>query len=101
MIVYKGVNFYPSQIETLLLPHPGVAADYQIVLDHDPHGNETIEIIVETEVELPADRQARIRRELYDYIGLSISPQFVKVGTILRQPGKAMRVVDKRPGALK
>jgi phenylacetate-CoA ligase len=96
MIIFKGINFYPSQIEALLLRQEGVAADYQIVLDRDERGNETIEIIVETAATLSSEHQARIKRELYDYIGLSVTPQFVKVGELPRPPGKAVRVVDKR-----
>lgn len=96
MIIYKGLNFYPSQVEALLLRHDGVAADYQIVLDRDERGNETLEIVVETATPLSSEQQARIQRELYDYIGLSVTPQFVKVGELPRPPGKAVRVIDKR-----
>lgn len=96
MIVYKGLNFYPSQIETLLLRHDGVAADYQIVLGRDERGNETMEILVETAVPLSPEQQARIRRELYDYAGLSVAPQFIRAGELPRAPGKAIRVIDKR-----
>ncbi|MBI4786700.1 MAG: phenylacetate--CoA ligase [Chloroflexi bacterium] len=96
MIVYKGLNFYPSQIETLLLRQDGIAADYQIVLGCDERGNETMDIVVETAAPLAAEAQARIRRELFDYVGLSVAPQFVKQGELPRPPGKAVRVVDKR-----
>ena len=96
MIIFKGVNFYPSQIETLLLKHDGVAADYQIVLAHDTRGNETMEIVVEISAPLSPDQVARIQRELYDYVGLTIEPQFVQVGELPRAPGKAVRVIDKR-----
>lgn len=96
MIVYKGLNFYPSQVETLLLRQQGVAADYQILLDRDDRGNETMEIIVETAEPLSEEQQARIRRELYDYAGLSVVPQFVMAGSLPRAPGKAVRVIDKR-----
>lgn len=96
MIIYKGVNFYPSQIETLLLRNDGVAADYQIILAHDPRGNETMEIVVEVSAPLSSEQQARIKRELYDYVGLTVEPQFVKVGELPRAPGKAVRVIDKR-----
>lgn len=96
MIVYKGLNFYPSQVETLLLRHQGVAADYQIILDRDEHGNETLEIVVEMAEPLSQEQQARIRRELSDYAGLSVVPQFVEAGTLPRAPGKAIRVIDKR-----
>lgn len=96
MIVYKGLNFYPSQVETLLLRHDGVAADYQIILGRDERGNETMEILVETAVPLSPEQQARIRRELYDFAGLSVAPQFVRAGELPRAPGKAIRVIDKR-----
>lgn len=96
MIIYKGLNFYPLQIETLLLRQDGVAADYQIVLDHDARGNETLELVVETQQPLAEEQQLRIQRELHDYIGLSVSPRYVKAGELPRPPGKAVRVVDQR-----
>lgn len=96
MIVYKGLNFYPSQIETLLLRHDGIAADYQIILGRDERGNETIAVVVETSTTLSSEQQARIQRELYDYIGLTVKPQFVKIGELPRPPGKAVRVIDQR-----
>ena len=96
MVIYKGVNFYPSQIETVLLKHDGVAADYQIILAHDEHGNETMEILVEISAPLSSTQLARIKRELQDFVGLSVEPQFVKVGELPRAPGKAVRVIDKR-----
>ena len=96
MIIYKGVNFYPSQIETILLRQDGVAADYQIILAHDPRGNETMELVVEISAPLSSELIARVKRELYDYVGLTLEPQFVKQGELPRAPGKAVRVIDKR-----
>ncbi|MBI3913888.1 MAG: phenylacetate--CoA ligase [Chloroflexi bacterium] len=96
MIIYKGVNFYPLQIEALFLRQDGIAADYQIVLDHDARGNETLELVVETQQSLAEEQQARIQRELRDYIGLSVTPRYVQAGELPRPPGKAVRVVDRR-----
>jgi phenylacetate-CoA ligase len=96
MIIFKGLNFYPSQIETILLRQDGVAADYQIVLDYDQRGNETLEIVLETNVELSSEQRARIQRELYDFVGLTVEPRLVKAGDLPRPPGKAVRVIDKR-----
>lgn len=96
MIIYKGVNFYPSQIETIVLRQDGVAADYQIILAHDAHGNETMELVVELSAPVSAELAARIQRELYDYVGLTLEPQFVKMGELPRAPGKAVRVIDRR-----
>jgi len=98
MIIFKGLNFYPSQIETILLRQDGIAADYQITLDYDQRGNETIEIILETNAEISSEQCARIQRELYDFVGLTVDPRLVKAGELPRLPGKAVRVVDKRHG---
>src|SRR5947208_2186645 len=48
MVIYKGVNFYPRQVETLLLRQPGLAHEYQIVLEADS-GGERMTIVAETE----------------------------------------------------
>jgi len=62
-VIYKGINFYPRQIETALLKHPGVSHEYQVVLDSDG-GGERMTIHVETEPGCDPAVAARIR-ELY------------------------------------
>src|SRR6185295_1656435 len=48
MVIYKGINFYPRQIETTLLRHAGVSHEYQVVLDSDG-GGDRMTIVAETE----------------------------------------------------
>ncbi|RIK14921.1 MAG: phenylacetate--CoA ligase [Chloroflexi bacterium] len=71
MIIFKGVNFYPTQIEQVLLRHDGVGHDYHITLAYDIHGNETLELVVEQKKFLGEAERARIQRELLDLVGRS------------------------------
>ena len=96
MVIYKGVNFYPRQIETALLRQPGVSHEYQIVLDSEG-GGERMTIDVETEPGCDPAIAARIRRELGDMLALSPEVRLRAHGEIERPQGKAVRVVDRRP----
>jgi len=96
MVIYKGINFYPRQIETTLLKHAGVSHEYQVVLESDG-GGERMTIHVETEPGCDPTIAARIRRELQDSLALSPEVRLCAHGAIERSQGKAVRVVDRRP----
>jgi phenylacetate-CoA ligase len=98
MVIFKGVNFYPRQLETLLLRHAGLGHEYQIVLDADG-GGERLTIVAEAEPGCDPSVGARIKRELHDLLSLSPEIRLCPPGTIERPPGKAVRVVDRRPRA--
>ena len=96
MIIFKGVNFYPGQVERLVLRHAGVGPEYQVILDTDG-GGERMTVVVESEPDCDPSVAARIRRELHDALALSPDVALCAPGTIERPPGKAVRVVDRRP----
>jgi len=96
MVIFKGVNFYPLQVEMLLLRQAGVGHEYQIVLDADG-GGERMTIVAETEPGCDPAVGPRIKRELHDLLSLSPEIRLCPAGTIERPPGKAIRVVDRRP----
>ena len=96
MVIYKGVNFYPRQVERLVLRHAGVGPEYQVVLDTDG-GGERMTLIVESEPRCDPGVAARIRRDLHDALALSPDVTLCAPGTIERPQGKAVRVVDRRP----
>jgi phenylacetate-CoA ligase len=96
MVIYKGVNFYPRQVEALLLRHAGVGCEYQIVLDADG-GGERMTVVVEAEEGCDAAVAPRIKRELHDLLALSPEIALRPLGAIERPQGKAVRVVDRRP----
>jgi phenylacetate-coenzyme A ligase PaaK-like adenylate-forming protein len=98
MVIYKGVNFYPRQVETLLLRTAGLGPEYQIVLDSDG-GGERMTIVAETEPGCDAAVTARVRRQLHDLLSLSPEIRLCAAGTIERAPGKSVRVVDRRARA--
>ena len=95
MVIYKGVNFYPRQVEMLLLAHAGVSHDYQIVLDAEG-GGERMTLIVETEPGCDPGVATRIKRELHDALALGPEVRLCPAGTLERPQGKAVRVVDRR-----
>jgi len=95
MVIYKGVNFYPRQVETVLLRQPGVAHEYQIVLDSHG-GGERLTVVAETEPGCDPATAARIKRALHDLLALSPEVRLVAAGTLERAPGKSVRVVDRR-----
>jgi phenylacetate-coenzyme A ligase PaaK-like adenylate-forming protein len=96
MVIYKGINFYPRQIEMTLLRHAGVSHEYQVVIDTDG-GGERMTIHVETDPGCDPSVAARIRRELQDALALSPDVRLCAIGAIERAQGKAVRVVDRRP----
>ena len=101
MMVVKGVNVWPSQIESVLL-NQGYQANYQIVVDRVGH-NDTIEVQVELTPEMAADAsvtvaswEKKIVHGLKSMLGILVDVKVVEPKTITRSEGKAVRVVDKR-----
>lgn len=95
MLKVKGVNFYPKQIESVLMRHQDVAFDYQIVLTREA-GADHFRLVVETERPDDPHLSSRIAADVHDLLGLTPDVELVPVGTIERRPGKAVRVVDRR-----
>ena len=97
MVILKGVNFYPRQIEQILLRQPGLDHEYQILLE-TAAGGERLVLAVEAEPGFDAAAEARMKRELHDFLGLTPEIRRLGIGEIPRPQGKAVRVVDSRAG---
>ena len=95
MVICKGVNFYPQQVERLVLRHAGVGPEYQVVLEAET-GGDRITVLVEADAACDAAIAARIRRDLHEALALSPDVRLCAPGTIERPQGKAVRVVDRR-----
>ncbi len=101
MLIIKGVNVFPSQIETVLLNN-GYAANYQIIVDRVNHGD-TIEVQVEMTPEMFSDsmneisaREKELVNALKAMLGIYAKVTLVAPKTITRSEGKAVRIIDKR-----
>ena len=101
MLIIRGVNVFPSQIETVLMQQ-GYSANYQIIVDR-VNNTDTFEIMVEMNPELFSDSLARItkaEKKLVDalkaMLGISAKVKLVAPKSITRSEGKAVRVIDKR-----
>ncbi|HGE70583.1 TPA: phenylacetate--CoA ligase family protein, partial [Candidatus Poribacteria bacterium] len=100
MLIVKGVNMFPIQIETVLMKFPEIGRNYQIILETKEHMDE---LVVEVEVLSPADDmrvyerlRGRIAEAIRDEVLVSPRVNLVQPGTIKRAEGKAVRVIDRR-----
>jgi phenylacetate-CoA ligase len=106
MLIIRGVNVFPSQIEYVIMGFPELAAQYQIVLDR-PGALDVFTIKAElteqtsksTQKELDA-LKLRIRQKVNNITGISPIIELVKPGEIPRSVGKAKRVLDLRSGKI-
>ena len=101
MLIIRGVNVFPSQIETVLLNH-GYPANYQIIVDR-VKSTDSLDVQVEMTAEMFTDNVGEIERrqkELVDglrsMLGLAAKVTLVAPKSIVRSEGKAVRVIDKR-----
>lgn len=103
MLVVKGVNVFPSQIESVLLDVEGVEPHYLIVADRE-HGfkSDVLEIWVEVSENVFSDEmskmeelEARLRAEMDSVLAISAKIKLVEPRTLARTEGKAKRVVDR------
>ena len=99
MVIFKGVNFYPSQVEQILLRQPGLDHEYQIVLERDAARGDRLTLCVEAGPGFDPVAERRLLRELGDRLSLTPEIRRMAAGEIPRPAGKAVRVVDRRPGA--
>lgn len=103
MLIIRGVNVFPSQIEEVLLnAGGGITPNYLIVVDR-VNNSDTLEVQVEMSDELFADdvksiesTEHSIHQKLLSVLGLSAQVKLVGPKTITRSEGKAKRVIDKR-----
>ncbi len=101
MLIIRGVNVFPSQIETVLLQQ-GYPANYQIVVDR-VNNSDTLDVMVEMTPEMFSDSLAKIAKQekelvgaLKAMLGIQAKVTLVAPKTITRSEGKAVRVIDKR-----
>jgi phenylacetate-CoA ligase len=102
MLIIRGVNLFPSQIESVLLEMGETSAHYLLIVDRE-NNLDTLELQVEVEQRFFQDKiselqklSKKIQSNLESTMGLSINVKLVEPKTIERSEGKAKRVIDKR-----
>jgi phenylacetate-CoA ligase len=118
MLIIRGVNFFPSQVESIILKRQGVSPHYMVVVDRKGSMDE-VEVRVEVtddfmakagadvlkgseqeilkDVALARQKMENLKRDIKDIIGITVKVSLVAPGTIPRSEGKAKRVDDRRP----
>ncbi len=102
MLIIRGVNVFPSQIESVLMEMGDVEPHYQLIVDRE--GNlDTLTVNVELkekafsdEVKVLQEISKKISKNIKDYLGVSAKVKLVEPKAIARSEGKAVRVVDNR-----
>ncbi len=102
MLIIRGVNVFPSQVEHVLMGIDGVEPHYQIVVERE--GNmDTMQVLVEVSENIFSDEirvlerlSKKIKADIKDFLGVTCSVKLVEPKTIQRSEGKAQRVFDNR-----
>lgn len=104
MLIIRGVNVFPSQIEAVLIGIEGLEPHYQLMVDR-VGTLDTLEVQVELsenlavnfdEVKVLQQLESRLKKDMKDYLGITAGVKLVEPKTIRRSEGKAGRVIDKR-----
>lgn len=103
MIIIRGINVFPSQIEEVLLNIEGTEPHYQIIVTREHGGLDEMEVLVELKESFFSDEvkqlqhiETKIKREIETVLGIGAKVRLVEPKTLTRFEGKAKRVLDKR-----
>jgi len=102
MLIIRGVNVFPSQIESILMKSSEILPHYQLVVDR-AENLDTLTVMVEIRQEFFSDEirvlqnmEKKIATNIKEYLGVSAKIKLVEPKTIQRSQGKAIRVIDNR-----
>jgi phenylacetate-CoA ligase len=102
MLIIKGVNVFPVQIEKVLFEVEGTEPHYQIIVERENHADkitvlvEVVESIFFVEMKKQREVVDRIKRRLAAELGVGVDVKLVEEKTLERSEGKAKRVIDRR-----
>jgi phenylacetate-CoA ligase len=103
MLIIRGVNVFPSQIEEVLMGIEGTTPNYLLVVDRKAHQMDELEVQVEVSERMFSDEIVRletltnaIRKAISGALGLSVTVRLVEPKRLERSLGKAKRVIDRR-----
>lgn len=104
MLIIRGVNVFPSQIEAILLETEGLTPHYQLILDRQG-ALDTLEVQVEVDEKIFSDEvrhlqrlEAKIQGNIKEFLGVTAKVKLVEPKSLVRSEGKAKRIIDRRQG---
>lgn len=102
MLIIRGVNVFPSQIESVILKADGIEPYYQLIVDKDGP-LDTLEVRVEVndriqfdEIKVLETMERKLEHDIKDFLGVNAKVKLVEPKSIERGAGKAVRVIDRR-----
>jgi phenylacetate-CoA ligase len=102
MLIIRGVNVFPSQIESVLMETEGIEPHYQLVVEREGR-MDTLSVMVEVSERIFSDEikdlqtmERRLQKNIREMLGVSAEVKLVEPKTIQRSEGKAVRVIDNR-----
>jgi len=102
MLIIRGVNVFPSQIESVIMETEGVEPHYQLVVDREG-SLDTLTVMVEVNERLFSDQikdlqqmERALEKNIKEFLGVTATVKLVEPKSIQRSEGKAVRVIDKR-----
>jgi phenylacetate-CoA ligase len=103
MLIVRGVNVFPTQIEQVLLSHAGLTSNYQIIIDRQRDQLDELEVRVEADEALHNKGganigvlQVNVTEDLHQALGLHAHVLIVEPHHLPRSEGKVKRVIDRR-----
>jgi phenylacetate-CoA ligase len=103
MLIIRGVNVFPSQIEEVLMTVPQIEPHYQILIERKDH-LDMVEVWIEVGEDLFGETMGQletferaVQHRLYSVLNIQVQVKLKEPRTIARSEGKAVRVIDKRP----
>ncbi len=102
MLIIRGVNVFPSQIESILLETEGLTPHYQLLL-HREQSMDTLEVQVEVDEKIFSDEikhlqriEGKLKKNIKEFLGVTANIKLVEPRSIARSEGKAKRIIDLR-----
>jgi len=102
MLIIRGVNVFPSQIESVIMEFDGIEPHYQLVVEREGRLDtltvmvEVNEMIFSDEVKDLQEKERSLENNIKEMLGVSAKVRLVEPKSIQRSEGKAVRVIDKR-----
>ncbi len=96
MVIFKGVNFYPRQVESLVVGRPGLSHEYQVVLERGSEAGDRMRLLIEVRPDFDPVTVKGIQDDFKDVLNITPEVFVLQEGEIPRPQGKAVRVVDRR-----